>query len=82
MIGLRIAALVFAALWLLLWRRARFAWIRSSGRPPERRPTGTVRTVRFAAIDGTSLEGWLFLPEGSTARQAAWLASALLGSSD
>jgi uncharacterized protein len=50
--------------WFVQWRRSRFNWVRSQGRPEERRERGRVRSVYFSAIDGTQLEGWLFLPEG------------------
>lgn len=82
MIGALVAALSFAALWLALWRRARFDWVRSKGRPQEERPTGTVRTVRFPAVDGTSLEGWLFLPKGSAAAPVVVMAPGLGGTKD
>lgn len=82
MIGGLVAALSFVALWLVLWRRSKFAWVRSRGRPEERRPAGTMRTVRFPAIDGTSLEGWLLLPEGVPAPPVVVMATGLGGTKD
>ncbi len=61
-LGLGIGIALFLVAWVTLWRRSRICWIRSAGRPEERRPEGVVRTVHFPAVDGTRLEGWLFQP--------------------
>lgn len=82
MIWLGLAAALAAAGWLALWRRSRFAWVRSAGRPEERRPAGVVRTVHFPALDGTSLEGWLFLPAGVDAPPIVVMAPGLGGTKD
>jgi len=82
MIGVLVVLVSFAALWLALWRRSKFEWVRSPGRPEERHAAGTVRTVRFRAIDGTSLEGWLFLPEGVTNPPVVVMAPGLGGTKD
>ncbi|HVJ88155.1 MAG TPA: alpha/beta fold hydrolase [Labilithrix sp.] len=63
MIWLALAATLLAGAWLVLWRRSRFRWVPSSGRPEERRGAGLVRTVHIPALDGTKLEGWLFVPD-------------------
>jgi pimeloyl-ACP methyl ester carboxylesterase len=68
--------------WLVLWRRARFGWIRSPGRPEERRAAGLVRTLHFPAIDGTMLEGWLFLPSGVCTPPVVVMAPGLGGTKD
>ena len=57
----------FALGWWWLWRRARFARLPATPRPPEERTHGTVRPVAFPAKDGTRLDGWLFLPSGRPA---------------
>jgi pimeloyl-ACP methyl ester carboxylesterase len=59
---LGLLALALGTLWAMLWRRSRFGWLPSAGRASEERPSGAVRTVHFPAVDGTTLEGWLFLP--------------------
>ncbi|MFT4295390.1 MAG: alpha/beta fold hydrolase [Micropruina sp.] len=77
-----IAALAFAATWVWLWRRSRFAWVPSTGRPDESRDCGTVRTVHFPAVDGTRLEGWLFQPVGTTRPPVVIMAPGLGGTKD
>ncbi|MFO0558641.1 MAG: alpha/beta fold hydrolase [Polyangiales bacterium] len=74
--------LVCAVAWLVLWRRSRFAWVRSTGRADERGPGGLLRTVRFPAIDGTQLEGWLFVPDGVTRPPIVIMAPGLGGTKD
>lgn len=78
-------ALLLAALtlvWLLLWRRSGFRWEKSVGRPLERGSSGSVRTVHFPAVDGTSLEGWLFLPDRSARPAVVVMAPGLGGTKD
>jgi dipeptidyl aminopeptidase/acylaminoacyl peptidase len=62
MMVLGLSAVALVALWCMLWKRSRFRWLPSAGRATEERASGTVRTVHFPAVDGTTLEGWLFLP--------------------
>ncbi len=62
-----LVVLIVLAIWFWLWRRARFAWVRSAGRSEERGPGGMVRTVHFRALDGTRLEAWLFQPDAVSA---------------
>lgn len=73
---------LFVGLWVLILTRSRFAWVRSAGRSEERRAVGRLRTVHFAAIDGTMLEGWLFLPEGVKAPGIVVMAPGLGGTKD
>lgn len=75
-------AVLVAGLWLVLWRRSRFEWHPSPGRPPERRPFGVARCVHFPALDGTRLEGWLFLPDGVDAPPVVVMAPGLGGTKD
>ncbi len=82
MIWLVAAGALLVASWLVLWRRARFGWVRSSGRPDERRAAGTVRTVHFPAKDGTRLEAWLYLPEGVRRPAVVVMAAGLGGTKD
>lgn len=85
MIGLGVAvgvAVAFVGVWGWLWARARFGWVKSEGRPEERRASGVVRTVRFPALDGTTLEGWLFLPNGAGAPPLVLMAPGLGGTKD
>lgn len=82
MTALLIPVLLFAALWLVLWRRSKFDWLESAGRPEAHRAAGSVRTVRFAAVDGTVLEGWLFLPAGDGAPPLVVMAPGLGGTKD
>lgn len=82
MIWLGLAAALVALGWFVLCRRSRFAWVRSTGRPEERRPAGLVRTVHFPAIDGTRLEGWLFLPDGVDRPPIVVMAPGLGGTKD
>lgn len=82
MIWLVSALASFGLLWLGLWRRARFGWVRSAPRADERRATGRLRSVYFPAVDGTELEGWLFLPEGVKAPPIVILAPGLGGTKD
>lgn len=72
----------WAVAWLVLWPRSRFARVVSPRRPEERRPVGTVRTVRFPAVDGTALDGWLFLPTGLGAPPLVVMAPGLGGTKD
>jgi pimeloyl-ACP methyl ester carboxylesterase len=71
-----------AAVWLLLRRRARFARLPAPVREREVRPCGTVRGVSFPAVDGTRLDGWLFLPQGRRPAPIAILAPGLGGAKD
>jgi dipeptidyl aminopeptidase/acylaminoacyl peptidase len=82
MIWLAFAVLFVSVGWLVLWRRARFQWFRSSGRPEELRAAGLVRTVQFPAIDGTELEGWLFLPKDVASPPIVVMAPGLGGTKD
>jgi uncharacterized protein len=82
MIWLGLSTAVFAALWAVLWRRSRFGWLPSSGRATEQRASGTVRTVHFPAVDGTRLEGWLFLPTGVSNPPLVVMAPGLGGTKD
>ncbi|MFT3711025.1 MAG: alpha/beta fold hydrolase [Archangium sp.] len=60
---LAIFFLVLLVVVLVLWRRhSRFAFTPAIERAPEKRAAGTLKTVRFAARDGTELEGWLITP--------------------
>jgi dienelactone hydrolase len=83
--GVIVAVVVVAmlvALWAWLWSRSRFAWIRSQGRADERRREGTLRTVWFAAKDGTRLEGWFFRPDGASRPGVVVMAAGLGGTKD
>lgn len=82
MIWIGIAAAIAGIGWLILWRGSRFEASRSTGRPEERRPAGLVRTVHFPAIDGTRLEGWLFLPDGVARPPIVVMAPGLGGTKD
>lgn len=75
-------ALALGLAWLRLRRRARFAWTPSAGRPAERRPCGTVSTVRFPAVDRTMLEAWLFQPDGVANPPVVVMAPGLGGTKD
>lgn len=77
-----LVVLVLVASWLWLRRCARFGWVRSEGRPEERGPGGTVRTVHFPAVDGTRLEGWWFQPDGVTNPPVVVMAPGLGGTKD
>lgn len=55
------AALVFWALFLA--GRRRFGWKPAVPMPDERRGSARRETVRFKAVDGVGIEGWLFLPD-------------------
>lgn len=79
-VGLAMAAAVLG--WIILWRRSRFAWDRTAGRPEARGAGGHMRTVRFPAIDGTMLEAWLFLPDAVAAPPVAVMAPGLGGTKD
>ncbi|MFT4101640.1 MAG: alpha/beta fold hydrolase [Burkholderiaceae bacterium] len=81
LLGVLIALIVLAS-WLWLRRRARFAWVRSAGRPEERGSGGTVRTVHFPALDGTRLEAWLFRPDAVTRPPVVVMAPGLGGTKD
>lgn len=82
MIWAGVSTLVFAAVWAVLWRRSRFGWLPSSGRATEQRASGSVRTVHFPAVDGTRLEGWLFLPTGVGRAPLVVMAPGLGGTKD
>lgn len=82
MIGVAFGLVALVLGWIALSRRSRFQWIRSTGRPDERRAGALVRTVRFPAIDGTMLEGWLFLPDGVTQPPIVVMAPGLGGTKD
>ncbi len=76
-----LAALWFV-LWCSFWKRSRFRWVPSTGREEERRSAGVLRTVRFPATDGTTLEGWLLLPSGVAAPPVIVMAPGLGGTKD
>lgn len=68
MLAIEIAALLGASLYLLLFYdngHGGFAYEPPAPSPDVERPEGTRRTVHFSAVDGTRLEGWLFLPRTS-----------------
>lgn len=71
-----------AAVWLVMWYRSRFRWVRSEGRPESRGRGGVVSTVSFPAVDGTRLEGWLFLPDGDRRAPIVLMAPGLGGTKD
>lgn len=73
---------VLALSWAFLWTRSRFHWVRSPGRTEERRAAGVVRTVHFPAVDGTRLEGWLFLPNTPSKAPLVVMAPGLGGTKD
>jgi pimeloyl-ACP methyl ester carboxylesterase len=58
---------MLASGWWWLWRKSRFAFVPPPPRPREERDVGTLETVMFAALDGTTLEGWLIRPHLSKA---------------
>lgn len=82
MLGLGAVVALLGAGWLTLWWRSRFDWVRSSGRAEERKLHGLVRTVHFPAVDGTRLEGWLFLPDGPRLPPLVVMAPGLGGTKD
>lgn len=57
-----LVGLSFVSIWLTLFWRARSFRVPVAMRPMETRASGSVRGVRFPAIDGTQLDGWLFYP--------------------
>jgi pimeloyl-ACP methyl ester carboxylesterase len=67
MIALLTLAGMSALGWYWLWRRSRFEFVAPAARQREEREVGTLETVMFAAVDGTSLEGWLIRPHSAKA---------------
>ncbi|WP_437523091.1 alpha/beta fold hydrolase [Sorangium sp. So ce726] len=82
MIWLPVVLALLAVVWGVLWRRSRFPWVKSPGRPQQRGRGGVVRTVHFPAVDGTKLEGWLFLPDDVHAPPVVLMAPGLGGTKD
>ncbi|WP_438024138.1 alpha/beta hydrolase [Sorangium sp. So ce233] len=75
------AAGALALSWRSLLRRSAFARAPAPRRAAEQREEGTVETVEFPAVDGTRLEGWLFLPRAPQAPLVV-MAPGLTGTKD